>query len=137
MMFYELKKNNYVIIKNKPCKIVDVKTSDTGKHGHAKKRVTGIDVITDKKYEDVFNHHSHLSEPIISKINYQITMIDDQNYLSLMDEEGYVREDYRLTHLDPKDEIKELYDDEEIINILMIRAEYKGEIYERIIEIKK
>ena len=31
-----LRKNGYVLIKNRPCKIVDMSTSKTGKHGHAK-----------------------------------------------------------------------------------------------------
>ena len=31
-----LRKNEHVVIKNTPCKIVDMSTSKTGKHGHAK-----------------------------------------------------------------------------------------------------
>ena len=31
-----LRKNGYVVLKNRACKIVDMSTSKTGKHGHAK-----------------------------------------------------------------------------------------------------
>ena len=31
-----LRKGGHVMIKNRPCKIVDMSTSKTGKHGHAK-----------------------------------------------------------------------------------------------------
>ena len=31
-----LRKNGYVMIKQRPCKIVETSTSKTGKHGHAK-----------------------------------------------------------------------------------------------------
>eukprot|EP00249_Psilotum_nudum_P001352 c13799_g1_i1 orf=1-378(-) len=31
-----IRKNSYIVIKSRPCKVVDVSTSKTGKHGHAK-----------------------------------------------------------------------------------------------------
>ena len=39
-----LRKNGHVVIKGRPCKIVDMSTSKTGKHGHAKVHLVGIDV---------------------------------------------------------------------------------------------
>ena len=39
-----LRKNGHVVLKGRPCKIVDMSTSKTGKHGHAKVHLVGIDV---------------------------------------------------------------------------------------------
>lgn len=35
-----LRKNGFVVLKGRPCKIVEMSTSKTGKHGHAKVRIS-------------------------------------------------------------------------------------------------
>jgi translation initiation factor 5A len=49
----DLKIGGYAMIKNFPCKVVEMAISKTGKHGHAKAAITGIDIFTSKKYEEV------------------------------------------------------------------------------------
>ena len=41
-----LRKNGHVLLKGRPCKIVEMSTSKTGKHGHAKVRSSHITFIT-------------------------------------------------------------------------------------------
>ncbi|XP_061351952.1 eukaryotic translation initiation factor 5A-4-like [Gastrolobium bilobum] len=48
-----IRKNGYIVIKARPCKVVEVSTSKTGKHGHAKCHFVGIDIFTGKKLEDI------------------------------------------------------------------------------------
>lgn len=38
-----LRKNGYVVLKGRPCKIVEMSTSKTGKHGHAKVQLARLD----------------------------------------------------------------------------------------------
>ena len=38
------------MLKGFPCKVIEYITSKTGKHGHAKAKITGLDIFTGKKY---------------------------------------------------------------------------------------
>ncbi|KAG6853857.1 translation initiation factor eIF5A [Blastosporella zonata] len=44
-----LRKNGHVVINSRPCKIIAMTTSKTGKHGHAKVNITATDIFTGKK----------------------------------------------------------------------------------------
>jgi translation initiation factor 5A len=43
-----LRKNGHVVIKGRPCKIIEMTTSKTGKHGHAKVHLVATDIFTNK-----------------------------------------------------------------------------------------
>ena len=44
----ELRKGHYMIIRDNPCKIMEIKIAKTGKHGEAKASITGRNIFTDK-----------------------------------------------------------------------------------------
>ena len=58
----QIRAGGYIMIKGKPCKVVDVSTSKTGKHGHAKCNFVAIDIFTGKKLEDIVpsTHGTHV-----------------------------------------------------------------------------
>lgn len=43
-----LRKNGHVVIKRRACKIIEMSTSKTGKHGHAKVHLVALDIFTQK-----------------------------------------------------------------------------------------
>ena len=45
-----MKKGAHAMLKGFPCKVIEYSTSKTGKHGHAKAKITGLDIFTGKKY---------------------------------------------------------------------------------------
>lgn len=67
-----LRKNGFVVIKGRPCKIVDMSTSKTGKHGHAKVHLTALDIFTGKKLEDLCPSTHNMDVPNVSRKEYQL-----------------------------------------------------------------
>jgi translation initiation factor 5A len=88
-----------MMIKEKPCKVMDISTSKTGKHGHAKANITGIDIFTGKKYEDSCPTSHNIEVPNISRIEFQVLNVADDGQVSLLTEGGETKDDLDL----PKD----------------------------------
>jgi translation initiation factor 5A len=83
------RKGSYILLKGKPCKIVEMTTSKTGKHGHAKVKFVGVDIFTGKKYQELQGSTHAMDEVIVVKSEYTVMDIDDDgNITSLDDEDG-------------------------------------------------
>jgi len=90
-----LRKNGFVVLKNRPCKIVEMSTSKTGKHGHAKVHLVGLDIFTNKKYEDICPSTHNMNVPNVTRKEYQVVS-EDTGYCCLMDESAHYREDLKV-----------------------------------------
>ena len=102
-----LRKNGHVVIKGRPCKIVDMSTSKTGKHGHAKVHLVAIDIFTGKKLEDISPSTHNMDVPNVSRNEYQLVNIDD-GFLNLMTSDGTAKDDVKV----PEGELGEMIQNE-------------------------
>lgn len=92
-----LRKNGFVVLKGKPCKIVDMTTSKTGKHGHAKVHLVGLDIFSGKKCEDICPSTHNMQVPNVSRKEYEVIDLSEDNFFSLMSEDGDTRDDLKLS----------------------------------------
>lgn len=76
----QVKKGQYVILKQKPCKITETVHSKTGKHGSMKVHMTGTDCFTDKNIVDCLPGHITVRTFKPTKNEYQVMSIlhDDE-----------------------------------------------------------
>ena len=100
-----VKKGSYMVFSGRPCKVVGYTTAKTGKHGHAKANITGIDIFTGKKYEDSVPTSHTVMVPNIKRSQYTAIDVDADGYLTLMDKQGGTRQDVKLPD-DTDDDIK-------------------------------
>merc|ERR1712209_162975 len=106
-----LRKNGHVMIKDRPCKIVEMSTSKTGKHGHAKVHLVAIDIFTGKKLEDICPSTHNMNVPNVNRKDYQLIGMDD-DFLSLMDDTGDTRDDLKCPADAVGEEIRNAIDKE-------------------------
>ena len=88
----EVKKGSYMVFQGRPCKVVGYTTAKTGKHGHAKAAITGIDIFTGKKYEDSKPTSHNVEVPNIKRKAYTAIDVDADGYLTLMDKQSATRQ---------------------------------------------
>merc|ERR1712154_555150 len=116
-----LRKNGHVMIKDRPCKIVEMSTSKTGKHGHAKVHLVAIDIFTGKKLEDICPSTHNMNVPNVNRKGYQLVNIED-DFVSLMDDAGETKEDLKLPENDVGKEITEKFNKGETFMVTVLSA---------------
>merc|ERR1712096_51707 len=92
----ELRKGSHVMIKGHPCKVAEVTTSKTGKHGHAKAHIVALDIFTGKKYEDLCPTSHNVNVPFVKRTEYQCLSHEADGSVSLLKDTGDLREDLNL-----------------------------------------
>ncbi|KAF3052286.1 Eukaryotic translation initiation factor 5A [Didymella keratinophila] len=104
-----LRKNGFVVIKNRPCKIVEMTTSKTGKHGHAKVHLVAIDIFTSKKLEELCPSTHNMDVPNVRRQEYLLVDVSEDGFLSLMSDDGSTKDDVKVPEGEVGDKINKLF----------------------------
>ena len=89
------------MLKGFPCKVIEFTTAKPGKHGSAKASIVGIDIFTNKKYEDSYQTSATVQVPVIRKVEYEVADVnEDDNFASVIIEDGTLKDDLKLARED-------------------------------------
>ena len=92
----QIRKGGFIMIKGNPCKVSDVSTSKTGKHGHAKCHFVAIDIFSGKKMEDLVPAGHTTSVPFVKKEEFQCIDVDEDGFVTVITAAGDTRSDLKL-----------------------------------------
>merc|ERR1712164_45035 len=121
-----IKKGAHAVMKGHPCKVIEMSTSKTGKHGHAKVHMVGLDIFTGKKYEDICPSTHNMNVPNVTRKGYQVLNIDD-GFVDLMDDNGDEKSDLQVPEGDIGKEVQTKFDagDNFVVTVLSAVGEEK------------
>jgi len=117
-----LRKGGFVMIKGRPCRVVDMSTSKTGKHGHAKVHLVAMDIFTAKKLEDLCPSTHNMDVPVVKRTDLQLIDISEDGFVSLMSDSGETREDLRIPEGEVGDEIRSRFGADEQVLVTVLSA---------------
>ncbi|MFX1564684.1 MAG: translation initiation factor IF-5A [Promethearchaeota archaeon] len=86
-----LKVGRYLIIEDVAYRVVSIEKSKSGKHGHAKARITAVSIFDGSKKSIVLPTDTKVDSPVIDKRVAQVNYVTDATppVLGLMDMESY------------------------------------------------
>ena len=113
------------MIKGHPTKVVEVTSSKTGKHGHAKCHIVAIDIFTGKKYEDLCPASHNMEVPFVKRTEFQLLTADESSgEVSLLLESGETKDDLNLPTFV---KIGEPTDDDKKVTADILSAQERGD----------
>merc|ERR1711898_74869 len=122
IMSGNLKKGSFVVIKNRPCKVIETSTSKTGKHGHAKVHMIALDIFTNAKKEDISPSSHNMLQPVVTRTDFQLLSIDDEGFCSLMNADGTTKDDLRIPDNEVGQEVRKLVDADKELIVTIVSA---------------
>lgn len=92
----DLKEGKYLLIDDIPCRIVEIESSKSGKHGAHKLRITGIGIFDGQKKVMLAPGDSDVEVPIIDRKNAQVMSVSGK-IAQVMDSQTYEMYDIELS----------------------------------------
>ena len=132
----EIRKNDLILFEGVPLKVTEVIKGHSCRHVRIyckKYYIEGIDIFTGEKHKFHFTDEIIIEQLVCSKSKWSVLSYDDEDYVTLMDEEGNTRQDLKFPNVFKKDKeitntIKETINEDKQIEVGVIEAMKKEKI---------
>lgn len=91
-----LRVGGYVCLRGNPCIIKQITSAKTGKHGGCKIHIAAVDIFTGQRHEEHFMSGNNVPVPNVVKKEYQLIDIDDEDFMTLLLDNGDTKEDLKV-----------------------------------------
>ena len=93
-----------------------------GKHGSAKAKITGIDVFTSNKYEEIHPTSHNIDVPIITREDWTLVDIARDGFASLMNDNGDTKEDIKIPDDEEGEKIRSSFEAGATVSVTVLKA---------------
>ena len=132
----QIRKGGLIMIKGEPCKVTEVSVSKTGKHGHAKCNFIAYNIFNNKKLCDMVPSTHGTTVPVVNRTEYTLVDIGEDDYVSLLNDDGDTREDLELPNYPEnyKEDLRNVFNSGETVIVTVLKACGKEQIMSHKIE---
>lgn len=116
-----VKQGGHLVINGRPCKVVCVTTSKTGKHGGAKNHFQAVDIFTGKFHTYLSSTTDRVDVPVVRKDTYTLMAVQD-GFMSLLQADGGVKESLRLPQTQLGNDILSAQEEDREVTITVVSA---------------
>lgn len=105
----QIKRGTLVLYDDVVCKVLDYHTAKPGKHGAAKLLIKSVELFSGKNKDISLSTSGTAYQPIVTRKEYMLVAIDDDNYMQLLDDIGEMVENIQLNDNDVSKQIYESF----------------------------
>lgn len=91
-----IRKGTYLLVDDVVCKVDNYHTAKPGKHGAAKMLIQTYEVISGKQKDVSISTKDKVDIPIITRKEYTLMSVDENEYLQLLNDKGEMVDDIKL-----------------------------------------
>ncbi|XP_054165138.1 eukaryotic translation initiation factor 5A-like [Oppia nitens] len=117
-----LRKNGFVMIKARPCRVLEICTSLSHLVSFCSYLLIGNDIFSGEQIEAQIQESQYIDVPNIIYCDLQLTGISDDGFVTLMNEKGDTRDDLRVPDGEMGTKIREEYGKEDNTVIVTVMS---------------